>query len=156
MVYTLRFLLLKMQFFLIILKCLFPILFTFYIQGVLKLKKNNSGAKRLISTTISKWSPLAAAVLMGSVTRQPQYDTSYSACHHESHTENSVTFYTLRWMQCNWRGRCDAREECSMHSGTVKFTAVIKIAYRKTEDKRIFGRTKLTGKKIGWKWIFKK
>ena len=25
------------------------VLFTFYIQGVLKLKKNNSGAKRLIS-----------------------------------------------------------------------------------------------------------
>ena len=27
--------------------CLVPVLLTFYIQGVLKLKKNNSGAKRL-------------------------------------------------------------------------------------------------------------
>ena len=31
----------------IILTCLVPVLFTFYIQGELKLKKNNSGAKRL-------------------------------------------------------------------------------------------------------------
>jgi len=47
MVYTLRFLLFKMQF-VSFLTYLVPVLFTFYIQSVLILKKkNNSGAKSL-------------------------------------------------------------------------------------------------------------
>jgi hypothetical protein len=46
MVYTLRFFSLQNAVCFIILTYLVPVLFTFYIQGVLKLK-NNSGAKRL-------------------------------------------------------------------------------------------------------------
>ena len=43
----------------IILTHLVSILFTFYIQGVLKLKKNNSGAKRLICAQVF-FTPLAS------------------------------------------------------------------------------------------------
>ena len=65
MVYTLRFFPLQNAVCFIILTCLVPVLFTFYIQDLLKLKKNNSGSKRL--------RPRTGRITPGKETQRPLY-----------------------------------------------------------------------------------
>ena len=61
MLYTLLFFSLQNAVCFIMITPLVPVLFTFYIQGVLKLEKNNSGAKGLTLVAIGR-NPLIIAI----------------------------------------------------------------------------------------------
>jgi len=89
MVYTLLFFSLQNAVCFIIITYLVPVLFTFYIQDVLKLKKNNSDAKRLIGCEQSR-----------NHHTLPQHATENTDCHRApaiqfNNTESSYDIFKM-------------------------------------------------------------
>ena len=85
MLYTLRFFSLQNAVCFIILTCLFPVLFTFYTQSVLKLKNNNSGAKGLIIVfLILSFLEIRAERRQKSISVEFSFATVFAFKHHVS------------------------------------------------------------------------